>query len=117
MTNKDKIALEKSIASWTKKMNHPAPEFLHVGWKECALCLIHFTSNCADCPVAMSTMDADGDMQICCDGTPYQEAYDALFRVKDEPTNKEYLAAWRAAAKKEVDFLISLREEEPNNAD
>ena len=84
--------LEISIAKWEDiAKGKDLDEF---GSYNCALCYVR--DDCRSCPVLEKTG------KITCDDTPYDEYEDAWNHNADEQTLK-------AIAKKEVEFLKSLR--------
>lgn len=118
MNNRAKIALEKSIAKWEANTTAKTSYQFRTGPKDCALCrefLDHsLIAPCSYCPVFRKT-----GVNFCC-GTPYMKASSArqLWVIGlSEQASKEQIKQLRAnaqeAAREEVDFLKSLREQEP----
>jgi hypothetical protein len=95
-------ALEKSIEHWRENAEGEIEKATTHGG-HCALCLVFARHDCDGCPVA------DGDHENC-KGTPYWSADAAFHRWRKTPT-PETEAAFRAAAREELAFLESLREE------
>ena len=100
-------ALEKSIKHWEDNAGDD-PKKWSVGASKCALCDLYYEDFCRGCPVRMRTGITN------CAGTPYRKAVRllsyyhisgyCLVEASDAAT------AFRAAARAELDFLISLRE-------
>lgn len=100
-------ALEASIAHWQENVAAETPDDASVNGTDCALCRIFFNGStsdcCSGCPVQVRTG------RSYCGGTPYESAADAF----DEWFIGVHgaRAAWRTAARAELEFLISLRNE------
>lgn len=114
MDDTTKKALEQRITKWIGHAKAAHPSEVQIGPKECPLCLLFaFNENqCDGCPVKASTE------LPWCDHTPYKGAYDAKWawwHRLQTTTAKSLLdeaeTNFKQAAQKEVDFLISLREE------
>lgn len=99
MDPKAAAALEGSIKKWRKIV---AGTGVDEGERNCPLCIafLHVNENCVGCPVAVRTG------KPYCSGSPYSDyRLASLFgRPQDELLFQ---------AKREVDFLISLREPQP----
>lgn len=93
MDAKTLAALDGSIKKWEAIV---AGTGIDAGPMNCPLCRLFFYKGCFGCPVSNKTQQ-DG-----CSGSPYEEYYDLR---GGECTNEEL----RDAAKKEVDFLKSLK--------
>lgn len=102
MTPKAREALEASIEHWRENVEAEVPEEASVSERHCALCQAFPREDCRGCPVAAVAAPR-------CLFTPYDEACFAIIRWRDGIGTQE---EWRAAAKKELEFLESLREEE-----
>lgn len=106
-----KAALEASIARW--KVLSETEEFPSLAASNCPLCLkfnymcnnhIPRNKSCRGCPVFERTGKTG------CADTPYDKAY-AAADDWDENYTPESCEAFRQAAREELEFLISLREE------
>ena len=86
-------ALEGSIKKWEAVV---AGTGIDNGHRNCPLCGLFFYNGCLGCPVSNKTQ------QTRCCGSPYEEYRD----LRERKCTREEL---RNAAKKEVDFLKSLR--------
>ena len=95
-------ALEKSIAHWRENEVVTSKEDANINSPTCALCHMFFDrkddnmTNCAGCPVSSHTG------RFKCQGSPWELVYDTRFYYS--------LANFQKAAKKEREFLESLRE-------
>jgi len=96
MDKKTKQALEGSIAKWEAIVAGTGED---QGVCNCPLCRLFFGKDCVGCPV----MERTG--RWCCRGSPY----DAWSTLHDEEMPDEKRVA--EAAKTELEFLKSLREE------
>lgn len=101
-------ALEESIAHWKRNVEAETYEDIHIGGAHCALCHAFVfdapdEETCLGCPVYLRTGQKD------CMGSPYLRAYIARI-LFDLPGGRE---AWREAARAELTFLESLREDDP----
>lgn len=118
MDKRTREALEASIKHWQE--NVAAEEYLRASLRaeDCALCIkfnSHATdensegekTDCIGCPV----MERTGIRY--CEGSPYGRASRALANWRLHAENRE---AFRAAAQRELDFLISLRPAEEADA-
>ena len=107
MDDKTAKALEKSIAHWRENESVTRKDDACVTCDGCALCDMfsgeenEHMGYCAGCPVSSHTGMSD------CEGTPWRQAY--LKRFADRFTLDDF----REAAKKEREFLESLREPAP----
>lgn len=99
-------ALEACIKHWEKNARVRKPENASVNANDCALCgLFNKAPNgCPGCPVKKKTE------YNYCNRTPFYRAHFLLREWGFNPT-PENGKAFRAAARKEADFLISLRPE------
>lgn len=110
MDKRTREALEASIKHWQDNVAAETHLDADTGWRSCDLCLLFYNSDCEGCPVHRKTgKDA-------CKGSPYGKASDALYRWELGPDIAERKSAFRAAAQKELDFLISLRPVEEADA-
>ena len=96
-------ALEKSIAHWRENEVVTSKKDADINSSTCALCHMfldreddNMTDGCAGCPVSSHTG------RFKCQGSPWELVYDTLFYYS--------LANFQKAAKKEREFLESLRE-------
>jgi len=90
-----KEAVEASIEKWRKNSRVRKIESARMGPDECPLCQIYLDDHrCKGCPVMKKTKIR------FCQGTPYQGALEARFLG---------VKAFRKAAKRELEFLESLR--------
>lgn len=95
-------ALETSIAHWRANVDGPI-ENATTAWYDCALCLVFAQGlECEGCPVHKRTNLID------CINTPFDMAFSLHHAVRYVSGSE---AEFRIAAKAELDFLISLREE------
>ncbi len=107
-------ALDESIAHWERMRDNPLtcgekPNAIH-----CSLCASFLypvklsSQECDGCPVYKKTGEK------YCDNTPYTEARDAFFELKEcaEADDKELFSdlfnRWQRLAQKEIDFLQTL---------
>ena len=106
-------ALEKSIEHWRSIVVGPLME-THLGPATCELCRefnpvvnkhIPFRDKCVGCPVYAHAGHTG------CSSTPYDAAEDALYEYWSNMTSDNE-SAFRAAARQELAFLESLREEQ-----
>ncbi len=109
-------ALKESIAKWEKNAELKGADVRfskHLGIDNCPLCLLFYsyTQNriCGNCPVA------EQGGTTGCENTPYGQCIritdncDVHLRKLDSPAKKAALTRkWRAACRKEVEFLKSL---------
>lgn len=106
-------ALEKSIQHWRENVEAETPDKASVKADDCALCALFANEDmeyyeiCIGCPVM------HGTGQDSCEGSPYYKAVDALRYWKAGTSTRE---AFTAAAQAELDFLISLRPKEKEDA-
>ena len=98
-------ALEKSIQHWRENAEAEAAGEASLGTQNCALCKMFFCGLCKGCPISESTGTGN------CDGSPYQNALIAHLGWVGRPKSIARRDAFRTAARAELDFLISLREE------
>jgi len=109
------IALEKSIDHWEQNLFGPFEEARVYG-DDCALCGLFSGDNCDGCPVAERTGESE------CDDSPWNEArwaFDKVRGIDGGSTYPRYFGqsrtlaelAFREAARKELEFLISLRDD------
>lgn len=110
MNKRTREALEKSIKHWEDMLKKQNPHQIFLGTDACALCRIYIDAKgCGECPVALKTGEAR------CGGTPYYIAWKAWNvwwpeYLLDGDTEHKY--KFRAACRKEIEFLKSLREDE-----
>ncbi len=110
-----KTALERSIAKWEANTKAEYPHQFRVSSKDCPLCgefkAYGLIAPCSYCPVYRKTG------ANFCRGTPYVEALRVLhlweLGATDNATEEQLRANAQAAAREEVKFLKSLREQEP----
>jgi hypothetical protein len=98
-------ALKKSIKHWEGNAKADHVELAFVTSYHCALCdkfLVECDDLCIGCPVA------DKTEQPCCEGSPWEAAYNARCYWYIKPNDIARRDAFRAAAQAEVDFLKSL---------
>ena len=104
MDSATRQALEDSIAHWDRMASGNRVNYELPYGEYCALCEKfddeHQHDGCAWCPVKEKTL------QKYCEDTPYYEARDEYNRHGIDSDE------FKAAAAKERDFLISLREED-----
>jgi len=104
-------ALDESINHWKKNYDAVNPWDASTSPMYCALCMMFHKNNCAGCPVSEKTQ------RTFCSGTPYSDA-DRKLQAWYETTDvdeKNLREAWRKAAKKELEFLMSLKIEKVEN--
>lgn len=106
MNQKTLTALWASIKHWEKNAAAVYPEGASTRGEDCALCGMFFNQgpdvpDCLGCPVAKKTG------KMVCDGSPYHDAFMALRRWKNVPSD-ETQKQWGQAARAEVRFLRSL---------
>jgi hypothetical protein len=94
--------LEKSIEHWEKNTTANTPDKASTSSKDCALCTAWDQFDCLGCPVRDKTEIST------CYKTPYREAFDSLVSWTGDPSNSVLKAAFRRAAKKELNFLKGL---------
>ena len=101
-------ALEESIAHWRRMREFKLEDYRsppeYPGMRDCALCQLFHDEACLGCPVSEHTG------HLYCHHTPFYTANDAFCHAVDEPSLFTK-AAWRRAAKREIEFLESLLEE------
>lgn len=104
MDEKTREALEGSIKHWEENLAAENAFQASVTMDACSLCELFYmqNGNCEGCPVA-------GSGFALCDGSPYDEAFEAFVSWRDKPYDSECLIRWQDAAKDELDFLVSLR--------
>lgn len=118
MDNKTAEALEGSIKHWEENLAAETPDQAELGVNHCALCRVFYRNNCNGCPVRNKTGDS------YCNYSPYEYAHNkhndwenTYLKNEDKLylcTKKEVLkkrTQWRIAAREELKFLKSLREE------
>ena len=101
--------LENSILHWADNVAAETPGGASVSAGDCALCAVHYDywrGSCGLCPVALHT-GKNG-----CRATPYVDAAEAHEVWLEDPLSPAAKAAFRDAARTELDFLKSLRPEE-----
>lgn len=96
MNNTTLTALKNSITHWERICDPVTTMEEEIGVRSCALCQLFWRNNCNGCPVTI----ASGN--ILCQDTPYYEVQKAY--KESGKGSPEYLAA----AKKELEFLLSL---------
>lgn len=115
MTPEAEKALEDSIQVWEEKLLEDDPNKINMGSSSCPLCLMFLSGkgSCLDCPVYKKTHVS------ACSKTPYGSAaysYHRWLRAYsfdgNTTTTQTMKLAWIEYAKKEIDFLKSLRESE-----
>ena len=108
MTPETLTALKASIEHWRQNAEGPI-EDASADPDDCALCdkFLSGETRCLGCPVSESTG------HILCFKTPYEIAHIKLRRTRDN-ASPENEAAFRAAARAELAFLISLLPEGEN---
>jgi len=104
MNEATREALEASIAHWQAAAEIDDPRKAQFGCQNCALCKLFRSKTCDGCPVATRTGI------ISCKGTPYANAIVWRNRWIFDLEDRGAEAAYRAAARREVEFLESLRE-------
>jgi hypothetical protein len=104
MNETTRQALEASIAHWRTAAEVKAPGEAPFGCANCALCRLFRPVDCDGCPVAARSG------RLTCAGTPYGEAIIEHHRWIFDPEDALAEAAYRAAARREIEFLESLRE-------
>lgn len=92
-------ALKASIAKWERNAEAEKPDKYLTGVNDCPLCALFYAKGCVGCPVRDHTGWA------LCDGSPYQEAFDAWERWDDGDGAADEA---HALAREEVAFLKSL---------
>ena len=97
MEQKTLEALKESIMHWEHFANGEREDDETIGPDDCALCDLFFDNRCAGCPIAENTG------QEVCAGTPYRGAADWIHGSGDYDSSE-----FRAAAQKELDYLILL---------
>lgn len=116
MDAKTSEALEASIAKWERNAVVSEPKQYTFTWEDCPLCVLFLggvKERCDGCPVKAKTGQAS------CDGTPYYPAQQAAqawdWAVFEDGGHSARTVALRdkarAAAREEVEFLKSLRED------
>lgn len=94
-------ALEESIKHWEENVERAERnEGLLLGPDDCALCGLFWKKDCVGCPVSERTG------KLSCDGSPYYDVSTAMTNV-----------ARVSACLDELNFLKSLREEQPKEKD
>lgn len=112
MDKRTRDALEASIKHWEDNQQLTAPNMMQVVGINCPLCNIFALADnrtCEGCPVAESTGESN------CDGSPWHETFSRMAKWFNVPAldvkrREEHRLAFVAAAKKEHEFLISLRD-------
>jgi hypothetical protein len=112
MDKKTRNALRGSIAKWQAIVDGDGTD---EGWRNCPLCIKFYNKGCKGCPVAENT-----GRQHCSE-SPYDAwshiKYSARISLTSDGANSlplgpigtdETIERVRAAAQKELDFLISL---------
>ena len=105
MNRETKEALEQLIEHWEENARAEDPTDVKLEPKEYALCQLFLWNNkspCEGCPVSIRTGDP------FCWGTPYDEAHRLWQHWRLNP-HIEAQINLQTAAKKEVEFLKSLR--------
>jgi len=99
-------ALKASIKHWEANLNAEQAEEVTIGPDDCPLCNLFNTmevackdQTCAGCPVFERTGEE------LCESTPYVKAYGRARDWKNDAKNTVRSRAFKAAAKREVDFL------------
>jgi hypothetical protein len=100
-----KNALESSIEHWEENAAATSPHEANIGSDKCGLCRLYLKDDCKDCPVAKKTG------RLGCHGSPYHEAKEIRDVWLHYP-NEVWTNRWQAAARKEVEFLKGLRDED-----
>ena len=101
-------ALRASIAKWRANVTADRPQRVLIHASDCPLCKIYLRGDlrppgyCTACPVRERT-GHDG-----CEQTPWMEASSTLCGWRQFHDDDQHRDRWRAAAQREVDFLISL---------
>jgi hypothetical protein len=102
------IAARESVFVWKDKLTIRYPDDVPMGIEACPLCKLYYgqTDICAGCPIQEFTGSA------VCEGTPYEEAADALtdwdYCCNGNSSSEEIDEAkqkWLDAAKEEIAFL------------
>ena len=98
-TLKPKIlkALKQSIAHWKRLATGKSRRGESIYDSDCALCKLFMDDDCRGCPVRQATRLSD------CRRTPWIEVRDTLIWLKSKQD-----PAFKAAAKKQLEFLQSL---------
>ena len=111
MNKRTAKALEKSIEHHKQNLLAKTPDDVRLGGRYCALCKLYRNipgNSCKGCPVAESAGCA-----LCCN-TPYNELYEAesnwLCYWVETDKHGQHRRKFRAAEKKEIEFLESLRD-------
>lgn len=114
MTPEAAEALEKSIAHWEANVAAKTPDKASVHGSDCALCNLFCTSemmdndiHCWSCPVFKRTG------RRSCEGTPYYYAHSAFNQWRYWSSHNIVPNEWRIAARRELEFLKSLRDSAP----
>ena len=107
MDKRTRDALEASIKHWEENQRLTAPDMMQVVGINCPLCQVF--DACEGCPVAETT----GEEQ--CGDTPWPDTYSRMVKWFNVPAidvqrREEHRLAFVAAARKEHEFLISLRD-------
>ena len=101
-------ALEASIKHWEENLAAELPIRVKIYSPDCALCTLYLGDNCEGCPVFERTGKKE------CADTPWSEAAKALQRwCIYKSMSGHPRAEFRKAAQAEVNFLKSLRKEQP----
>ena len=95
MNRKTKAALEASIKHWEDLTNIKDIKDARIGSRECALCSLFTEQYCVGCPVRRASGEPN------CHRTPYENACSEY--------HKNDLDKFLVEAKRELEFLISLR--------
>ena len=106
------------LKHWEENLAAETPDQADVSIKHCALCRVFYSNDCEGCPVRNKTGVSH------CVYSPYDIAHNKLYDWEDMYlgnedklylcTKKEVLkkrTQWRIAAREELKFLKSLREE------
>lgn len=100
MNEQARAALEESIAHWERMVEGSYSPGERPSSGDCALCRAFRDKDCNGCPVKMWTGELD------CGDTPY-DSEDIWGLYEDQGLDSE---EFKAAARKELEFLKSLRE-------
>ena len=92
-------ALKKSIEHWEENAKASKKRPAKLGPEECALCVQFISNSCRGCPVRESTG------RMLCTDSPYE---DCIYAWAAYLIGQSTLKEFRAAAKRELQFLKSL---------